>query len=495
MTEEECRAIQSSIFALKNLSAGDGNSMNTIAFFREAAGSGSQEICLPRIRFHAGCHWAATGLWFLLALVASGMVFSSTATGQEPSWQDSPRRQPSAVAQSYSDEELPSRAVVPDDETPRLTSPVPRKTVDSPSNQRTRRKNAEWSTSSDDGSQPARRTPPPPQHPVAVDEGNAPLAAEPFGNSDEGGEENDFGCCGPAYREILCNRLWFRGEALLWWVRGGQTPPLLTTSPASTPLATAGTIQPGVDTTVLFGNEELNTGLHAGGRMSFGLWLDRCEQSGVEFSYLILGQNTQTYSIASMGDPILARPYYDVSPGTLAGTTNGPTSLKIAYPNIFNGSFNAISAENFQGAEALWRQAIVHGCDGRIDLLAGYRFQRLTDGLTIADQVTGGTASAAAGTTFTQADLFHTRNDFNGGELGFATQWHRNRWSFDTLLKLGIGQTNTEVLINGWTTAIINGVTTTLSPAVCWHCRAIRGSTTRSSSPSCLKSGLPWAMI
>jgi hypothetical protein len=43
--------------------------------------------------------------------------------------------------------------------------------------------------------------------------------------------------------------------------------------------------------------------------------------------------------------------------------------------------------------------------------------------------------------------------------LGFATQWHRNRWSLDTLLKLGIGQTRTRVIIDGWTTVVANGTT------------------------------------
>jgi hypothetical protein len=166
---------------------------------------------------------------------------------------------------------------------------------------------------------------------------------------------------------------------------------------------------------------------------------------------LILGENAQTYSNSSMGNPILARPFFDVSTGQ-------QSAQLIAYPNFSNGSFNASSTENFQGAEVLWRRALVHSCDGRFDVLVGYRFQRLTDGLEIADSVTGGTASAApAGTTVNAYDTFHTRNDFNGGELGFATQWHQNRWSLDTLLKLGIGQTRTQVLINGWTTDFQNG--------------------------------------
>jgi hypothetical protein len=197
------------------------------------------------------------------------------------------------------------------------------------------------------------------------------------------------------------------------------------------------------DATVLFGNQTLNTGLHAGSRMAFGLWLDNCEESGLEFSYLLLGENTQTYTNSSVGVPILARPFFDVS-------TGAESSHVIAYPNAPNatsGTFNASSTENFQGAEALWRRAIVRGNDGRIDFLAGYRYQSLTDGLEIADVAnTGGTTASIS-----VADSFHTRNDFNGADLGFSTQWHRNRWTLDTLLKMGIGQTHSEVLINGGT--------------------------------------------
>jgi hypothetical protein len=282
---------------------------------------------------------------------------------------------------------------------------------------------------------------------VPVDNGNALLPADPFENRCEGCDQCDFGLCGPGLREILCNRLWFHGEALLWWLRGGQTPPLLTTSPPSTPLTQAGVLgQP--DTTILFGDQQLNTGMHAGGRMTFGLWLDNCEESGLEFSYLILGQNTQAYSNASSGTPILARPFFDVSTGS-------QNSVVLAYPNTFSGTFNATSTENFQGAEALWRRAIVHGCDGHVDVLVGYRFLRLTDGLEIADSLT--TSTSASVTTLDVSDTFHTRNDFNGAEVGFASQWRQNRWSLDTLLKMGIGQTDTRVLINGWTTVVANG--------------------------------------
>lgn len=275
-----------------------------------------------------------------------------------------------------------------------------------------------------------------------------------FGNRDDNDDASGFGYSGGRMRDFLGNRLWFQGEALLWWTRGGETPPLLTTSPASTSQPNAGVLGQ-ANTSILFGDQPLNNNLHAGGRLSFGVWLDQYEQSGLEFSYLILGQNTQAYSNQSMGNPILARPFYNV-------TTGAQDAVLIAYPNAFNGTFNALSVENFEGAEALWRRALVRGGDGRTDLLLGYRYQRLTDGLTVGDSITtSGTSSVPpAGTTINTTDLFHTRNNFNGGELGFAMQCRHERWTVDTTLKMGIGATETNVLINGWTSVITGGTTT-----------------------------------
>ncbi len=280
---------------------------------------------------------------------------------------------------------------------------------------------------------------------------------EVYGEDGEGCDDGDFGACVPNMYSMAHGRLWFRGEALLWWLKGGQTPPLLTTSPASTPLNQAGVLgQPGTE--ILVGDEESNQGLHAGARLSFGTWFGCCEESGVEFSYMVLGQNRQSGSGASTGDPILARPFFNT-------TTGAEDSHVIAYPDVSNGTFAASSTENFQGVEALWRRAVVRGGDGRVDLLLGYRFNRLTDGLEIADSVTssGSASIAPPGTTISTADSFHTQNDFNGGELGFSTQWRRGRWSLESLLKTGIGATHTQVIIKGSTKVFVDGTPTSIS--------------------------------
>ncbi len=406
--------------------------------------------------------WA---VYSAVLLVVSGLA--SMGTAQDDGSQSQPRWRARTAARQYPDDEQPVRTASATDDAPGLTAPLPI-TVDSPSNQPTRRAKARAAGDADAsmGSSgepiPAPRGSrthgaPSPRDDEAYDSPRPTMQqGEVFGEEEgQGCGDDDFGACFPGMRCMAHDHIWFRGEALLWWTKGGQTPALLTTSPASTPLAQAGVLgQPG--TSVIFGDQELNQGLHGGTRITFGTWLGCCQENGLEFSYMILGENTQSFSDASMGNPILARPFFNT-------TTGAEDSHVIAFPNVANGTFNATSTENFDGAEVLFRRALVHGCDGRIDLLLGYRFANLTDGLQLADAATssGGSGSIApAGTTIETVDIFHTRNNFNGGDLGFSTEWRRGRWTVETLLKMGIGDTQTQVVINGATSVTANGAST-----------------------------------
>jgi hypothetical protein len=401
------------------------------------------------------------------AVLLAGTCLASLAAAQDDDSQTQPRWRARTTARQYPDDEQRVRTTSATDDVPAnppLNLPIQ---IDSPSNQPkpAKAKAAKDAADANMGSEnepiPAPRGTrnhgaPPSRYDPAYDEPRpARQQNEVFG--DDGpccDDDGDFGACFPGLRCMAHEHLWFRGEALLWWTKGGQTPPLLTTSPASTPLAQAGVLgQPG--TSVIFGDQEMNQGLHGGARITFGTWFGCCQEYGVEFSYIILGENTQSFSDSSMGNPILARPFFNT-------TTGAEDSHIIAYPNVASGTFNATSTENLDGADVLFRRALVHGCDGRVDLLLGYRFVRLTDGLEIADSATSsGTGTIApAGTTINTVDVFHTRNDFNGGDLGFATEWRRGRWGMETLLKLGIGSTHSEVVINGATSVTANGSST-----------------------------------
>ena len=246
------------------------------------------------------------------------------------------------------------------------------------------------------------------------------------------------------------DRFWFRGEYLLWWTAGSHIPPLLTTSPPGTSQTNAGVLgQPG--TTILFGDQTLDEGMRNGGRLTLGYWFDRCDETGMEVGYLGLGRITQQYQFGSDGTPIIARPFFNVETGL-------QDSVQIAYPDVSQGTFNVVATNDFQTLEVLLRRAMYRSCNSRVDLLAGYRFARLDDSLSLdANMVTTGTSPAPVGTTIDVFDSFRTRNEFNGGELGIVAEMHRCRWSLETTMKIALGDTHSLIDINGSTVNTVPG--------------------------------------
>ena len=106
------------------------------------------------------------------------------------------------------------------------------------------------------------------------------------------------------------DRFWLSAEYLLWWEKSANLPPLATTSPQGTAYNQAGVLdQPG--TTVLFGGS-VDPGARSGARITLGYWLSDCHDLGLEATYLFLSNKAAEFSQASNGDPILARPFYNV---------------------------------------------------------------------------------------------------------------------------------------------------------------------------------------
>lgn len=118
-----------------------------------------------------------------------------------------------------------------------------------------------------------------------------------------------------------CRSMWADFDYLGFWVKGNHVPPLVTTSPIGTPQSQAGVLgQPG--TSILFGDQRLNTDMRSGGRITFGAWLVG-DVLAVEGNYYALGTETTNYNAVSVfsngstTDPILARPYFNPAPPTL----------------------------------------------------------------------------------------------------------------------------------------------------------------------------------
>jgi hypothetical protein len=384
-------------------------------------------------------HFALTA--GVLAVWSLGAV---TAKGQTAPWQTPPTNQASggAAGLNWQPVEKPVSATQSAGENSQGTPPPPVVIARRPPNVAAAAMEEPIPPSASAGGGPA---------PIGPARTPAPMTYAGAYNSDgpngPQGDEDDESLRGPIFGlppgflpSAIHDHLWFRTEALVWWTKGAELPPLLTTSSGTTAQSQAGVL-PGA--TVLFGNQEVNDGVRGGGRVTLGYWLDPADTFGIDFTYLGLCPSNDSYTTTSTGSPILARPVFLVS----TGTNSGPTSQIIAYPDGQSGGFSAKTSSNFDVAELLLRRVLARGEGFRFELLAGYRYQRLSDGLSISDTSTINTVN-----TLAVFDQFHTANRFSGAEVGFATELHKCRWSLETDLKLGLGDTRSVVNIVGSST-------------------------------------------
>jgi hypothetical protein len=260
-------------------------------------------------------------------------------------------------------------------------------------------------------------------------------------------------------------RGWVGFDYLNWWITPGPIGvPLVTTGNPASP--TAGAIGD-PSTVVLFGNGGVNFGPLQGGRLSGGYWLDCDATCGVEASafWLALQRNSFSASSDAAGNPLLALPFF--TPGGAPGRT------LISSPAIpQTGSVTVTTSTQLWGADinAVWN--CYRDCTCSIDLLAGFRYYNLAETLELG-------ANSAADppatripfnadffftsriTTLTSGfDLFSTRNQFYGGQIGARAAWHDGRCSAEILGMLAMGGTERSLYANG---AAITSTTTTFS--------------------------------
>ncbi len=312
--------------------------------------------------------------------------------------------------------------------------------------------------------------------PYIQDEGQVVYEDDHFDHSEHVGCEScgDQGCssCGYGcgiYGNDLCNPLGFDGsrlciclpshgwvsvEYLGWTARGMNTPPLVTTSLAGTAQVNAGVLP---NATVLFGgnNQILDDNMN-GTRVRFGLWSANRPNGGVEGELFGFGTQTQTFDQTSSGNPILARPFYNV-------VTGQQNSELVAFPNVLSGRVRVDATSKLDGAAVRFRRLLCCNsrtglswfrCDAvpvqtRLDCTFGWRYLQLRETLGITEDLTSLDNNNPG--TFLISDNFRTLNQFNGGELGVNWQGRRGYWSLDLLMRMGIGNTRQFVNIDGTT--------------------------------------------
>jgi hypothetical protein len=249
----------------------------------------------------------------------------------------------------------------------------------------------------------------------------------------------------------LSPHFYVSAEYLLWWTKKDSTPPLVTTSTDSG----FGFLNDPT-TRVLFGGD-YGGELQSGFRANAGLWLDTWCEEAIEVGGFFLGGRNTSFSANSNQFPVLARPFFDVNSGQ-------QFSELVAFPGISTGHITVSAPSNFWGLDTNLRCNVCTTCDYRFDVLAGFRYLNLGEGLGITEVVQGGPNAPAPFTNSTTVvnDSFDTRNQFYGGQIGFSSEWKRGPWSVDMFGKVALGGTVQNLNING-SEAITapNGVTTT----------------------------------
>jgi hypothetical protein len=256
------------------------------------------------------------------------------------------------------------------------------------------------------------------------------------------------GCDGPLFPR---RQFYGRAEALAWWVRGSNTPALVTTSPDNTPAGVAGVL-PGA--TVLFGDQRINDQARAGGRFTLGAWMGGCNAFAIEDTFFYLGTTHQGFNGSSDVNGVLARPFFDTNSGA-------QDVILVALPGTTVGTIDITSKSTMLGNELNVRRALYADCCRRLDILAGYRFLQLNEGLAIDTNSTFTSSPPGSGivvgTNILSTDSFLTRNQFNGGQLGFVTEYYNGPWTLELRAKIALGNVSQRVTIDGATLVTVPG--------------------------------------
>jgi hypothetical protein len=250
-----------------------------------------------------------------------------------------------------------------------------------------------------------------------------------------------------------------------------NVPPLVTSSPVGTPRDLAGVL--GAPTTrILFGGDTVDDDMQVGLRVRAGMWLDECNECGIEGSYFFLGPNSNTSSFNCLDSGVLARPFIDVNPGVAnpfgAATVafGNPNSELVCFPGVLNGVVTVHTNTQMYGFDANLVRNLRCCCDYRLDFLVGYRYLNLQDEVRINEDLNVLSANNPAiplGTTFNLQDKFNSTNEFNGGQVGLAGEYRSGRWYLGGRNLIALGNNHSDVTISGFTKATTPGGTPILN--------------------------------
>lgn len=262
------------------------------------------------------------------------------------------------------------------------------------------------------------------------------------------------GACDP------CNsRFYLSAEYLMWWAKGDNTPPLVTTSnsPFSpVPPINASLADPGAQ--VLFGGNAMGESIRSGLRMMGGVWFTDDRALGLEIGGFFLGEKTTRLTAGGgFNGTVVGRPFLNMFLGV-----NNPFEDKelVAGENQLAGTVTILHRSSLWGYEANLKRNFWCGESFTLDGLIGLRHVALDESLGIRENLTvEPTLAALLGYNGTIVqDKFATTNRFWGAQIGAQCDiWLLERLSLGVSTKVGLGYTWSRSRIDGSTQLTQNG--------------------------------------
>jgi len=247
-------------------------------------------------------------------------------------------------------------------------------------------------------------------------------------------------------------------EYLLWSLPGADTPRLLTSNPAGTPLGSiADPSDPSTQT--LLGGSKLGDWAHSGVRLRVGRFFDDGLLSRWELSgWNLFERSDDSLFESTGGDPILARPFTHATSGL-------PDAQVLSLAGFADGSLRSGYDRRLFGIEPLAFFCLSgNGCES-LEAFTGYRYLHYQDELRLTERARlapGGVI--APGTELLVEDTFSATNDYHLLPLGLHHVRRNGDWRVSARGSVSLGFVNQEVRIRGRTTSSVGGVVDSVDP-------------------------------
>ena len=249
---------------------------------------------------------------------------------------------------------------------------------------------------------------------------------------------NRFGC------DSFCNRRWLNFEFLMGWQQSRNLPPLVTNDTLDQPA-----------TTVHFGNEQIGDRARVGARFDIGTWLGRQKCWGAGIRFFTLGNQASNFELDAESNLVFGRPFLDVSDEL---TSPLQEILLINDPTQgITGNVAISSDSQIHNTDVYFRRRLVRSCCNTIDFLVGYQNSWIQEDLTIQSTSTAPVIPGPGEATLNLRDSFDVSNEFNGTLLGVAGRFQRRNLTCEALAKVGLGNMQSTVTIQGQTTRDTGG--------------------------------------